>query len=97
MEESNKPSVEEMVEAYRQYSVRIDEAFKKTGGVKVDFAKLPPPYWHTVRLSRVRDLLISAAVFLIMFVLSSPYARAMNYQPDITSQVAAVETMLNNL
>ena len=98
MDERNvKPTVDEMIEAYRQYSVRIAEALKKAGGVRVDFSKLSPPYWRTVKLSRLRALLLSAVMLLFFFGLSIPYASAMNYHTDITSQVVAVETMLNNL
>lgn len=97
VEEKGKPTVEEMIEAYRQHGERIDEALKKAGGVRVDFSKLPPPYWYTVRLSRLRSLLLSAVVLLFFFVLSVPYASAMNYHTDITPQVAAVDAMLNNL
>ncbi len=96
VEEKEKPTVEEMIEAYRQYCERVDEALKKAGGVRVDFSKQPSPYWRTVRLSRLRSLLLSAAMLLLMFILSTPYASAMNYQTDITPQVAAVEAMLNN-
>ncbi len=98
MEESKaKPTVDEMIEAYRQYSMRIDEALKKAKRVSVDFSKLPPPYWRTVRLSRLRSLLFSAVMLLFFFGLSIPYARAMNYRTDITPQVVAVDTLLKKM
>ena len=97
VEENRKPTVEEMLEAYRQYSERIDETFRKTGGVKVDFTKLPPSYRHIVRMSRVRALSLSAVALLLLFLLSTPYASAMNYKTDVTSQVAMVEAMLEKM
>ena len=96
-QEKRKPTLEEMFESYRQYSMRIDEACKKAGGVQVDFTKLPTPYRHIVRKSRVRTLLVSAIVLLFSFLFSAPYASAMNYQTDITRQVAIIEEMHNNL
>lgn len=97
VEEKGKPTIEEMLEAYHQHCERMDEAFKKTGGVRVDFSKLPTPYWRTVRLSRLRTLLLSTVVLLLFWGLSMPYASAMNYHADVTPQVAAVEAMLNNV
>ena len=97
VEEKGKPTIEEMLEAYRQHCERMDEAFKKAGGVRVDFSKMPPSYWRTVRVSRQYALLLSALLLLLLFGLSVPYASAMNYHADVTPQVAAVEAMLNNV
>ena len=96
VEEKVKPTVDEMIEAYRQRSARIDEALKKAGVTRVDFGKMPLPYWLIVRMSRRRTLSVSAAVLLLLFILSTPYASARNYQADITAQVAIVETILNS-
>lgn len=97
MKEKNKPTVEEMVEAYRQYSGRVDGLCRQLPSPKVSFTQLQPPYWRSVVLSRVGSSALAAVLAVLVWVLPIPQAIALNADVDYVASVELIETMLNNV
>ena len=97
MKEKNKPTVEEMIEAYRQYSRRIDEICRQLPPPKVDFTKLPPPYRHSVVVNRVCSSVLAAVVALVMWISPIPRGITLNADVDCVASVESIETILKNL
>ena len=95
MEEKNKPSVEEMFEAYSRYSRRIDEAFRQCPPIRVDFDKMP---LRRRKVSRGRLQSLVVAMILVVLCLSTiPHTYAMSPGADHVGTRAIVEFMLNNM
>ena len=97
MEEKNKPTIDEMIEAYRQYSRRIDELCRQLPPPKVDFTKLPPPYRHRAMSGRIKTLSFAAVVALILLLLPLPDAMALNRGVNYDASVEAVGIMISSV
>ena len=94
--EERKPTVEEMIEAYRQYSARIEEVCLRNP-VRVDFTKLPPPYRRTLVSSRVRTISLAAVAMLLLVVLPKPSAGATPAPVEYAASVETIDTMIINI
>lgn len=94
MEDNSKPSVEELFEAYRRYSRRIDGAFRQCPPVRVNFEKMPLRR-RMVLFSRLRTL-VAAMMVVVLCRLAVPQTYAMSPGADHAGAVDSVEFMLNN-
>lgn len=97
MEEKDKPTVEEMIAAYRQHCRRIEEACCQYKPVRMDFSALPLNRRMMVA-GWLRMVAAALAVVSILFVLVWPvsdvYAESLNTAH--TDEIEIVKYMLKS-
>jgi len=94
MEKEEKPTLEEMFEAYRRYASTMDRKLAEGGAERPTVADTSM-LRHTARMGTVRTLVaVAAALLIIIFVLPAPSAHATNLTADWQTETEAITRIL---
>ena len=96
MKEERKPTLEEMIEAYRRQSRVIDEACRLAGPPKIDFERMPPNRRKMLEV-RVCTVLAAIAVGAVLNLSLMPMGECkMNWGADDKGSIETMDYMLRN-
>ena len=96
MKEERKPTVEEMIEAYRRQSRIIEEACRQAGPPKIDFERMPSNR-RKVLSDSVRTVLAAMVVGAMLNHSLMPVGEyKMNWGADNKGSIEMVEFIIEN-
>lgn len=96
MNKKTKPTLEEMFEAYRRMSGRIEDMSRRSEMPQLALPVAPARGWKSLSLPLRTTGVAAAIALLIIVALPSAHGYAMNGNADRAACVEAINQMLSN-